>query len=99
VPFVRPRALQIEEMPYVVHQFAGGASNAMAANFDGVEVHGANGYLLDQFINSSTNHRTDAYGGPVERRARFLMEVVEAVSEIWGPERVGTIAGASACPA
>jgi N-ethylmaleimide reductase len=89
VPFVRPRALQIEEMPYVVHQFARGARNAMAANFDGVEVHGANGYLIDQFINSSTNHRTDAYGGPVERRARFLMEVVEAVSEIWGPDRVG----------
>jgi N-ethylmaleimide reductase len=89
VPFVRPRALQIEEMPYVVQQFARGARNAMAANFDGVEVHGANGYLIDQFINSSTNHRADAYGGPVERRARFLMEVVEAVSEIWGPDRVG----------
>ena len=61
----------------------------MAANFDGVEVHGANGYLIDQFINSGTNHRTDAYGGSVANRARLLMEVVEAVSEIWGPDRVG----------
>jgi N-ethylmaleimide reductase len=89
VPFVRPRALQIEEMPYIVRQYARGARNALAANFDGVEVHGANGYLIDQFINSSTNHRTGAYGGTVEHRARLLMEVVEAVSEIWGPDRVG----------
>ena len=89
VPFVRPRALQIEEMPYIVEQYARGAKHALAANFDGVEVHGANGYLIDQFINSSTNHRTDAYGGTVERRARLLMEVVEAVSAIWGPDRVG----------
>jgi N-ethylmaleimide reductase len=89
VPFVRPRALQIEEMPYLVQQYVRGARNALAAEFDGVEVHGANGYLIDQFINSGTNHRTDAYGGPVERRARLLMEVVEAVSEVWGPDRVG----------
>lgn len=89
VPFVRPRALQIEEMPYIVQQYAHGARNAMAANFDGVEVHGANGYLIDQFISSGTNHRTDAYGGAVGNRARLLMEVVEAVSEIWGPDRVG----------
>jgi N-ethylmaleimide reductase len=61
-PFVRPRALQIEEMPYLVHQYARGAKNALAAKFDGVEVHGANGYLIDQFISSGTNHRTDAYG-------------------------------------
>jgi N-ethylmaleimide reductase len=88
-PFVRPRALEIEEMPYIVQQYARGARNAMAANFDGVEVHGANGYLIDQFINSSTNRRTDAYGGSAEHRARLLMEVVEAVSEIWGPDRVG----------
>jgi N-ethylmaleimide reductase len=85
VPFVRPRALQIEEMPYIVQQYARGARNALAANFDGVEVHGANGYLIDQFISSGTNHRTDAYGGSVANRARLLMEVVEAVSEIWGP--------------
>jgi N-ethylmaleimide reductase len=89
VPFVRPRALQIEEMPYLVQQYVRAARNAMAADFDGVEVHGANGYLIDQFINSSTNHRADAYGGPVEHRARLLMEVVEAVSEIWGPDRIG----------
>lgn len=88
-PFVRPRPLQIEEMPYLVQQYARGARNALAADFDGVEVHGANGYLLDQFISSGTNHRTDAYGGPVVNRARLLMEVVEAVSEVWGPDRVG----------
>src|SRR5207237_4002889 len=57
--------------------------------FDGVEVHAANGYLLDQFVNSSTNRRTDAYGGPIENRARLLMEVVEAVSDVWGQDRVG----------
>ena len=88
-PFVRPRPLQIEEMPYLVQQYARGARNALAADFDGVEVHGANGYLLDQFICSGTNHRTDAYGGPVVNRGRLLMEVVEAVSEVWGPDRVG----------
>jgi N-ethylmaleimide reductase len=89
VPFVRPRALQIEEMHYLVQQYARGARNALAAKFDGVEVHSANGYLLDQFLNSSTNRRTDAYGGSVDNRARLLMEVVEAVSEIWGPDRIG----------
>ncbi|MEA2782693.1 MAG: N-ethylmaleimide reductase [Rhodospirillaceae bacterium] len=89
VPFVRPRALQIEEMPYIVSQYARGAKNAQAAGFDGVEIHGANGYLLDQFLNSRTNHRTDGYGGPVQNRARLLMEVAEAVSEVWGPDRVG----------
>ncbi len=89
VPFVRPRALQIEEMPYIVQQYARGARNALAANFDGVEVHGANGYLIEQFLASGTNHRADAYGGSVENRARLLMEVIEAVSEIWGPDRVG----------
>lgn len=89
VPFVRPRALQIEEMPYIVQQYARGARNALAAGFDGVEVHGANGYLIDQFISSGTNRRTDAYGGKVENRARLLMQVVEAVSEVWGPDRVG----------
>lgn len=89
VPFVRPRALQIDEMPYLVQQYARAARNALAAKFDGVEVHGANGYLIDQFINSSTNHRTDAYGGAVEHRARLLMEVIEAVMEVWGPDRVG----------
>jgi N-ethylmaleimide reductase len=89
VPFVAPRALQIEEMPYLVRQFFLGARNAMAAGFDGVEIHGANGYLLEQFIASGTNRREDAYGGPVEHRARLLMEVVEAVIEVWGADRVG----------
>lgn len=76
-------------MPYIVQQYFRSARNALAANFDGVEVHGANGYLIDQFIDSSTNRRTDVYGGPVEHRARLLMEVIEAASEIWGPNRVG----------
>ena len=89
VPFVTPRALQIEEIPYIVRQYARGSRNALEAGFDGVEVHAANGYLLDQFINSSTNRRTDAYGGPIENRARLLMEVVEAVSDVWGHDRVG----------
>lgn len=89
VPFVTPRALQIEEMPYIVQQFARGSKNALDAGFDGVEIHGANGYLPDQFINSKTNHRADRYGGSTENRARLLIEVVEAVSEIWGPDRVG----------
>jgi N-ethylmaleimide reductase len=91
VPFVTPRALQTEEIPfpYLVGQYARGARNALDAGFDGVEVHGANGYLPDQFINSRTNLRTDQYGGPVQDRARLLMEVVETVSEIWGRNRVG----------
>jgi N-ethylmaleimide reductase len=89
VPFVTPRALQIEEMPYLVRQFFRGARNALTAGFDGVEIHAANGYLLEQFIDSSTNRRDDRYGGPVEGRARLLMEVVETVTEVWGPDRVG----------
>jgi N-ethylmaleimide reductase len=89
VPFVTPRALQAVEMPYVIRQYARGARNALNAGFDGVEIHAANGYLLDQFINSSTNHRADEFGGPVGNRARLLMEVVETISEIWGPDRVG----------
>ena len=89
VPFVTPRALQLEEMPYVVRQYERGAKNALEAGFDGVEIHAANGYLLDQFINSRTNRRTDAYGGPIENRARLLMEVVAAVCEVWGADRVG----------
>ncbi len=89
VPFVTPRALQIEEIPYLVWQFVSGARNALAAGFDGVEIHAANGYLLDQFIESGTNKRTDGYGGSVENRARLLLEVVEAVSQVWEPDRVG----------
>ncbi len=89
VPFEVPRALQIEELPYIVRQYEHGARNALSAGFDGVEVHGANGYLLDQFLCSHTNHRSDAYGGPVEHRARLLLEVVDAVCAVWGSDRVG----------
>src|SRR6202047_3483670 len=89
VPFVRPRALIIEEIPYLVAQYERAAKNARAADFDGVEIHAANGYLLDQFIETSTNRRTDAYGGPVENRARLLFEVAEALMPIWGPDRIG----------
>jgi len=89
VPFVTPRALQIEEMPYLVRQYTRGAKNALSAGFDGVEIHGANGYLINQFIDSSTNRRGDAYGGQIENRARLLMEVVETASEVWDSDRVG----------
>jgi N-ethylmaleimide reductase len=89
VPFVTPRALQIEEMPYIVRQYTHGSRKALEAGFDGVEAHAANGYLLDQFINSHSNHRVDGYGGAIENRARLLMQVVEAVSNVWGQDRVG----------
>ena len=89
VPFVTPRALHIEEIPYIVRQYARGARHARNAGVDGVEIHGANGYLLDQFINSGTNHRTDPYGGSVENRTRLLLEVIEAACEVWGADRVG----------
>jgi N-ethylmaleimide reductase len=89
VPFVTPRALLTEEMPYIVQQYVRAAKNAMEAGFDGVEIHSANGYLLDQFIQSSANQRSDEYGGSYENRARLLLEVVAAVTEIWGAERVG----------
>src|SRR5260221_8018499 len=89
VPFVTPRALQIEEMPYLVQQYVRGARNALRAGFEGVGIHGANGYLLDQFINSRTNRRTDRYGGAVENRARLLLEVGEAGRGSWGPGRGG----------
>lgn len=89
VPFVTPRALQLEEMPYVVQQFVQGAKNALASGADGIELHAANGYLLNQFLDTRTNRRTDEYGGSVENRARLLLQVVEAVSEVSGPDRVG----------
>jgi N-ethylmaleimide reductase len=89
VPFIRPRALEIEEMPYVVAQYVRAARNAVAADFDGVEIHAANGYLLDQFIESGTNRRGDAYGGAVENRSRLLFEIVEALMRVWGPDRIG----------
>jgi N-ethylmaleimide reductase len=84
-----PRALEISEIPGIVAQFAQGARNAIAAGFDGVEVHGANGYLIDQFLRDGTNKRADAYGGSIENRTRFLLEVVDAVSAAVGAERTG----------
>jgi len=88
-PIPTPRALDIAEIPDVVAQYAQGARNAMAAGFDGVEVHGANGYLIDQFLRDGTNKRIDAYGGSIENRTRFLLEVVEAVTAAVGAERTG----------
>ena len=88
-PFVTPRALETDEIPGIVEQFVTGAENALAAGFDGVEVHAANGYLLDQFLRDGTNTRTDAYGGSIENRARLTLEVVEAVAKVWGADRVG----------
>lgn len=88
-PFVTPRALEADEIPGTVAQFALGARRALEAGFDGVEIHAANGYLIDQFLRDGSNQRTDAYGGPAENRARFLVEVVEAVVAVWGADRVG----------
>jgi N-ethylmaleimide reductase len=84
-----PRALDLEEIPGVVAAFRKGAENAKLAGFDGVEIHGANGYLLDQFLQDGSNKRTDAYGGPVENRARLMLEVTDAAIEVWGAGRVG----------
>ncbi|MFL6193035.1 MAG: alkene reductase [Thermoanaerobaculia bacterium] len=88
-PYVTPRTLETAEIPRVVEQFAAGARRALEAGFDGVEIHGANGYLVDQFLRDGTNRRTDAYGGSVENRVRFLLEVTEAVVGVWGADRVG----------
>ncbi|WP_313115618.1 alkene reductase [Ectopseudomonas guguanensis] len=87
--FVTPRALETEEIADIVEAYRQGAENAKAAGFDGVEIHGANGYLLDQFLQSSTNQRTDRYGGSVENRARLLLEVTDAAISVWGAGRVG----------
>ncbi|MBD1552514.1 alkene reductase [Pseudomonas typographi] len=84
-----PRALESGEIPDVIEAYRQGAENAKAAGFDGVEIHGANGYLLDQFLQSSTNQRTDAYGGSLENRARLMLEVTDAVIGVWGAGRVG----------
>ncbi|PQV43938.1 alkene reductase [Paraburkholderia sp. BL21I4N1] len=88
-PFVTPRALELNEIAGLVDAYRKGAENAKTAGFDGVEVHGANGYLLDQFLQDSTNQRTDAYGGPIENRARLLLEVTDACIDVWGANRVG----------
>ncbi len=87
--FVTPRALGTEEIAGVVESFRQGAENAQAAGFDGVELHGANGYLLDQFLQDGSNHRTDQYGGSIENRARLLLEATDAAVSVWGRDRVG----------
>ena len=87
--YVTPHPLDIAEIPGIVAAHRKSAENAKAAGFDGVEVHGANGYLLDQFLQDGTNRRTDAYGGPIENRARLMLEVVDACIEVWGASRVG----------
>jgi 2,4-dienoyl-CoA reductase-like NADH-dependent reductase (Old Yellow Enzyme family) len=87
--FVTPRALSIPEIHEVVQQYKRGAENAMKAGFDGVEIHGANGYLIDQFLQDSINHREDEYGGSVENRMRFMLEVVDEIISVCGADRVG----------
>ncbi|NQD93569.1 alkene reductase [Pseudomonas sp. CrR25] len=87
--YVTPRALETEEIADIVEAYRQGAENAKAAGFDGVEIHGANGYLLDQFLQDSTNQRSDRYGGSVENRARLLLEVTDAAIAVWGAGRVG----------
>jgi N-ethylmaleimide reductase len=88
-PYETPRALETNEIAGVVDAFRQGARNALKAGFDGVEIHGANGYLIEQFLQSRTNLRTDQYGGSIENRTRFLMEIARAVIEVWGADRVG----------
>lgn len=87
--FVRPRALEVAEIPRIVDQFAHAAQLAHDAGFDGVDIHAANGYLIDQFLRDGSNHRSDGYGGSVQNRARFLLDVAAAVISIWGNESVG----------
>lgn len=89
VPVSMPRALETYEIPGIIEQYKIAATNAKRAGFDGVEVHSANSYLLDQFLRDSTNHRTDHYGGSIENRARLTLEVTKAIVDIWGSKRVG----------
>ncbi|HEY3678481.1 MAG TPA: alkene reductase [Bradyrhizobium sp.] len=88
-PYETPRALETHEIPGIIDAYRQAAKNALNAGFDGVEVHGANGYLIEQFLQSHTNLRTDQYGGSIENRSRFLLEVTRAVIEVWGADRVG----------
>jgi N-ethylmaleimide reductase len=88
-PYETPRALETAEIPGIVDDYRRGAQNALAAGFDGVEIHGANGYLIDQFLRDGTNQRTDDYGGSIENRLRFLLEVTQAAIDVWGADRVG----------
>jgi len=87
--FVTPRALSLTEISGIIADYKRAAENAKAAGFDGVEIHGANGYLPDQFLQSTSNHRTDQYGGSIQNRARFLLEVVDAAISVWGSISVG----------
>ncbi len=87
--YVTPRALELEEIPGIIEAYRKGAANALEAGFDGVEIHGANGYLLDQFLQDSTNQREDEYGGSIDKRARLMLEVTDAVISVWGADRVG----------
>jgi N-ethylmaleimide reductase len=89
VSYETPRALETSEIAGVIDSFRQAAINAREAGFDGVEIHGANGYLIEQFLQSHTNLRTDRYGGSIENRARLLMEIAQAVIEVWGADRVG----------
>ncbi len=88
-PFVVPRALELAQIPGIIEEYRQGARNALAAGFDGVEIHGANGYLLDQFLQDRSNQRTDEYGGSIANRARLMLEVADAVISVWGAGRVG----------
>jgi 2,4-dienoyl-CoA reductase-like NADH-dependent reductase (Old Yellow Enzyme family) len=88
-PFVTPRALAKSEIPAIIEAYRRGAENAKRSGFDGVEIHGANGYLLDQFLQDGSNKRTDDYGGSIENRARLMLQVTDAVISVWGQNRVG----------
>lgn len=88
-PFMTPRAITLEEIPGLVQDFAQATRNAQRAGFDGVEIHAANGYLIDQFLRDGTNQRQDAYGGTIQNRVRFLLEVTEAAVNAWSPDHVG----------
>lgn len=88
-PYPVPRALSLAEIPGIIEAYRRGAQNAKEAGFDGVEIHGANGYLLDQFLQDGSNKRTDEYGGPIQNRARLMLEVTDAVISVWGAGKVG----------
>ena len=87
--YVTPRALEIPEVKQIILDFKKASENAKLAGFDGVEIHAANGYLIDQFLQDGTNHRTDEYGGSLENRARLLLEITDAAISVWGPDKVG----------
>ena len=89
VPYEVPRALELDEIPGVIGWYRTAAENAKKAGFDGVEIHAANGYLIEQFLQSRSNLRTDRYGGSIENRMRFLLEITDAVTDVWGANRVG----------